>query len=82
MMEAIIDHQATDLAVKEADAYVVVNNRKQRIKTTKGWEICIQWKDATTTWQQLADMKEFNPVEAAGIDHEPAFAWWVDWTLK
>jgi hypothetical protein len=33
-------------------------------------------------------MKESNPVEvaeyavAAAIHHEPAFAWWVDWTLK
>jgi hypothetical protein len=33
-------------------------------------------------------MKESNPVEvaeyavAAAIDHEPAFVWWVDWTLK
>jgi Reverse transcriptase (RNA-dependent DNA polymerase) len=33
-------------------------------------------------------MKESNPVEVAeyatamGIDHEPAFVWWVNWTLK
>jgi len=33
-------------------------------------------------------MKESNPVEVAefavsqGIDHEPAFAWWVNYTLK
>ena len=40
------------------------------------------------TWQRLADMKESNPVEVAEyavareINKEPAFAWWVDWTLK
>ena len=33
-------------------------------------------------------MKESNPIEVAefavsqGIDHEPAFAWWVPYTLK
>ena len=33
-------------------------------------------------------MKELNPIEVAefavsqGIDHEPAFAWWVPYTLK
>jgi hypothetical protein len=54
------------------------------VKTTKGWELCILWKDGTTTWQRLADMKESNPVEVAEyavaheINEEPAFAWWVD----
>ena len=33
-------------------------------------------------------MKESYPIEVAeyavarGVDHEPAFAWWVPWTLK
>ena len=36
----------------------------------------------------LADVKKSNPIEVAeyavvqGIDHEPAFAWWVPHTLK
>jgi hypothetical protein len=87
-MEAIIDHQSNNSAVKEADEYVVVNNKRHQIKTTKGWELCIQWKDGMTMWQRLADMKESNPVEvaeyavAATINYKPAFAWWVDWTLK
>jgi hypothetical protein len=51
LMEAIIDHRANDLAVKEADGYVVINKRKHRIKITKGWELCVQWQDGTTTWQ-------------------------------
>jgi hypothetical protein len=88
LMEAIIDHRSNESAVKQADAFVVVNGKQHRKKTTKGWELCIQWKDGTTTWQRLADMKESNPVEvseyatAAEINHEPAFAWWVDWTLR
>jgi hypothetical protein len=79
LMEAIVDHRATDEAIRGDDGCVVVNNRKQRVKTTKGWELCIQWKDGTTTWQRLADMKESNPLEvaeyavAAEIDQEPVF---------
>jgi hypothetical protein len=34
-------------------------------RTTKGWELCIQWKDGMTTWECLADLKESNPVEVA-----------------
>jgi hypothetical protein len=57
-------------------------------KTTKGWQLYIQWKDGTTSWERLADLKESNPIEAAeyafarGIDNETAFAWWVNFTLK
>jgi hypothetical protein len=88
LMEAIIDHRSNDEALTEQNCFVTINNRKQRIKTTKGWEFCVQWKDGTTTWQRLADMKESNPVEVAEyavakeIHNEPAFAWWVEWTLK
>jgi hypothetical protein len=57
-------------------------------KSTKGWQLCIQWKDGSTSWERLADLKESNPIEVAecsvarGINVESAFAWWVDCTLK
>ena len=40
------------------------------------------------TWERLADLKESNPIEVAKyaksrqIDDQPAFAWWVAYTLK
>ena len=40
------------------------------------------------SWHRLADIKESYPVQLAeyavanGIDHEPAFKWWVKKTLK
>ena len=57
-------------------------------KTTRGVELCIQWKDGTTTWVPLKDMKETYPVETAEyavsmkIDKLPAFHWWVPFTLR
>ena len=39
-------------------------------------------------WINLADMKEAHPAETAeyarakGISNEPAFAWWVAYTLR
>jgi len=47
---------------------------------TKGWHLCILWKDGTTTWKPLRNLKESNPVEvmeyavANKIADEPAFA--------
>merc|ERR1712107_143636 len=58
------------------------------METTKGWHVNIQWKDGSTTWIKLKDVKDSYPVELAefakenGISEEPAFAWWVPFTLK
>ena len=49
--------------------------------------MCIEWKDGSTTWEPLKDLKESIPIEvseyavANKVDHEPAFAWWVPDTL-
>ena len=48
----------------------------------------MQWKDSSTTWVSLKDMKEAYPIQTAKyavqarIAEEPAFAWWVSYTLK
>ena len=53
-----------------------------------GWQICCEWKDGSTSWEKLSDLKESHPVQTAeyavaqGIDHEPAFNWWVRHVLK
>jgi ribosomal protein L31E len=58
-------------------------------KSTRGWKLlCVEWRDGSTSWESLADLKESNPVEVAeyaiakGIDQEPAFAWWVPFTVR
>jgi hypothetical protein len=57
-------------------------------RNTIGWQICCQWKDGSTSWENLSDLKESHPLETAeyavtiGIDHEPAFNWWVPYVLK
>jgi hypothetical protein len=57
-------------------------------KTTKGWDLLVEWGDGTTSWIPLKDMKNSNPIEAgeyavaqqlAGL---PAFAWWVRTALR
>jgi hypothetical protein len=57
-------------------------------RSTIGWQVCCQWKDGSTSWENLADLKESHPLETAeyavthGIDHKPAFNWWVPCVLK
>jgi hypothetical protein len=57
-------------------------------KTTKGLHLCVEWKDGTTIWERLADLKERNPVEVAeyavakNLLDAPAFVWWAPHVLK
>eukprot|EP00957_Ditylum_brightwellii_P015527 1170446-Ditylum_brightwellii.AAC.1 len=57
-------------------------------KTTVGWSLLVKWKNNSESWIPLKDMKESHPVETAeyvkaqGIADEPAFCWWVPYTLR
>ena len=57
-------------------------------KTTTGWSLLVQWKDESESWIPLKDLKESHPIElteyasARGIADEPAFKWWVSYTLR
>ena len=57
-------------------------------RSTVGRHLCVQWKDGSTLWEKLSDMKESHPIKTAeysvaqGIDHEPAFNWWVLHVIK
>jgi hypothetical protein len=57
-------------------------------KTTQGWKLLIKWANGSESWIALKDMKESHPIETAefakarDIADEPAFAWWVPYTLR
>jgi hypothetical protein len=50
--------------------------------------VCCQRIDGSTSWENFADLKDSHPLETAeyamtqGIDHKPAFNWWVPHVLK
>jgi hypothetical protein len=88
LLEGIVDHKRDENAISKEEGYFYHNDRRYWKKTTKGWKLCVEWKDGTTTWESLSALKESNPVEVAQyavsnkIDDEPAFAWRVPFTLK
>jgi hypothetical protein len=57
-------------------------------RNTVGWQLCCQWKDGSSSWEKLSNLKELHPLETAkyavtmGIDQEPAFNWWVPHVLR
>lgn len=88
LFDEIVDHKKLPHAVSGDDAFIIVNGQKRMRKTTQGWSICVKWKDGSTTWLPMSAVKEANPVELAEyalnnkIASEPAFAWWVNYTIK
>eukprot|EP00978_Attheya_sp_CCMP212_P042033 scaffold249537_cov35-Attheya_sp.AAC.1 len=91
MLDEIVDHRRLESAIpKSKGTYETQRGLTQNVRTTKGWEICVQWKDGSTDWIALKDLKESYPVELAEYainsktiaDDEPAFAWWVPYVMK
>ena len=75
--------------MKQADAFITNKSAtKRQRETTKGWELLVRWKDGTTSWVPLKDMKERYPVQTCEysilvrIHEEPAFAWWTPYVIK
>jgi hypothetical protein len=38
----------------------IKHGRKRKVRS---WNLCVEWKDGTKSWERLADIKESNPVE-------------------
>ena len=89
LMYEITDHRCTNDAIpKEKGFETTANGNKRKIMTTKGWELLVSWKDGSTNWVTLKDLKNSYPIELAEyaiknkLQDEPAFSWWVPYTLK
>ena len=89
LLDEIIDYRVNGREVKQQDAFITMRSgTKRRHETTIGWQLLVQWKDGSTNWVALKDLKELYPVQvaeysvAAKISLELAFTWWVPHTLK
>jgi hypothetical protein len=88
MLQDIVGHKTDGHPVERTYMYIKFGRNKQTRKTTKDWHLCVEWKDGTTSWERLADLKESNPVEVAdyattkNLHDDPDFAWWVPHVTK
>jgi hypothetical protein len=84
----IINHRKSTSAVDKADQYTMSGKNRVKKKTTAGWHLEVEWKDGSTSWLPLKELKKSNAVEVAEyaianrIEAEPAFDWWVRDTIK
>ena len=87
-MADIINHKKEGNIVSMEDKYIVSKRLKNLLRqTTIGWKFLVECKDGSRQWMDLKIMKESNPVEVAeyiqahNLTKQPAFAWWVPYTL-
>jgi hypothetical protein len=87
LLDEIVEFRKKDNAIHREDMFLDEAKRQPR-RTTIGWDLLIQWKDGTTSWEPLKNLKESNPVQVAEfavlnkIADEPAFAWWIKDVLR
>ena len=89
LLSEIVDHKKDGTAIDISDGMITSRNGNVKPKImTKGWWLLVMWKDQSTSWVPLKDLKASNPVELAEyavanhIAEEPAFKWWVSDTLR
>ena len=89
LLEEVSNHRKDSSAVSIADGFVIgkSGNRVPKV-TTRGWELLVQWKDGSSDWVKLKDIKDSYPIEVAEyavanrIADEPAFNWWAKTVLR
>ena len=94
LLKEIVDHKKDASAVHIDDGFVNQDKKgKQggnvhRRITTKGWKLLVEWKDGSSSWLPLKDLKNSHPMQTAQyavankLASEPAFAWWIHSVLR
>ena len=88
LLSEIINHRSDHTAIPIDDKFITHGSNRILRRTTQGWFLQVQWRDGTTSWEPLRNLKESNPVEVAEyavankLVEQAAFAWWVPHTLR
>jgi hypothetical protein len=65
LFSEIVDHKKMKDAIHPDDGFVQVHGRRMPKRTTRGWKLCVKWKDDSTSWIWLKDLKESYPLQVA-----------------
>ncbi len=90
LLDEIADHRSDRTTLRVEDGFTVSQNGNRVPKQTTccGWFLLVNWKDGSSDWVKLKDLKDSYPVQIAEyaaanrIAEEPAFKWWVHSVLR
>ena len=57
LLDSLIDFHRSTTALCYDDQKVTANGRTHYRRSTAGWHLCFQWKDGSTSWCKLSDLK-------------------------
>ena len=84
MLDEIEDHRRLSSAIpKDQGTFITGQGTTRKKRTTKGWDLLLKWKDGSSNWVSLKDVKDSYPIELMeyAVNHkiqdEPAFSWWI-----
>jgi len=53
IFKEIVDHRVGDTAIKKEEGFTIgFNGKVHPKKTTRGWDICIEWRDGSMSRTQ------------------------------
>ena len=88
-MKEIVEHKKDHTAILISEGKSRRYNGIESPKViTRGWKLLVKWRDGKTSWIDLKDLKESNPIKVAEyavancIVDEPAFKWWFSRTVR
>jgi hypothetical protein len=61
----ITDDRNDQTALTVAVGFIFRNSHHVPRETTKGWYLQVLWKDGSSSWEPLHDLKESHPIEVA-----------------
>ncbi len=88
LFKDIIGHHKREQALTESEAHNDIHADVAPIQTTKGWDICVEWRDGSSSWHPMNEIKNSFPLHLAEyavkhcIQDEPAFKWWIKEALR
>ncbi len=65
LLDCFVDFDKLLTTISLTDPNIVVKGCPSKRRNINGWKICCQWKDGSTTWESLKDLKESHPKEMA-----------------
>ncbi len=69
LLDKLIDVRRTDDALTLDQQKFTINGTTCQSKSPKGWFICYRWKDGSTSWEKLSNLKESHPVQALSLQY-------------
>ena len=66
LLDTFVDYRFNDAALAVEDQLKVDRSGKRSYRrSTAGVQLCCQWKDGSTSWEKLSDLKGSHPLETA-----------------